>query len=127
MRAGSFFRAAGLARRCSCRWANITLEAENEKFGASLDGDSTGDEPFLVGFTIDADGLEVHPKQHRRAERACAGMIEASDVVGNGLNLDAVIPFHAWNRPGEIRTRRKRRWSGRRAEARRRRLRRSRR
>src|ERR1700730_10533599 len=53
-------------------------------------------------FLPDSDGLEVHPKQHRRAARACAGMIEAIYFVESGPNLDAVIPFHAWGRPGEI-------------------------
>ena len=32
-------------------------------------------------------------------------MIEAIDLVKCGLNLDAVIPLDAWNRPGEIRAR----------------------
>src|SRR5580704_5029264 len=56
-------------------------------------------------FLPDTDGLEVHAKQHRRAARACAGMIEAIYFVERGPNLDSVIPFRACNRPGEIRTR----------------------
>src|SRR5580704_14149969 len=56
-------------------------------------------------FLPDTDGLEVHPKQHWRAARACAGMIEAIDLVQSGPNLDSVIPFHACNRPGEVITR----------------------
>ena len=54
-----------------------------------------------------ADSLEVHSKQRRRAESNFAGMIVSPNFVENCADLNAIIPFHSFDGRREIRFRRK--------------------
>jgi hypothetical protein len=61
--------------------------------------------PFSASELLpNADSLEVHAKQRRRAEPKFASMIVSPNFVENCTDLDAIIPFDPLDGPREIRS-----------------------